>query len=201
MILGRRAVMVALAMLLLAPGCARRPAFEGQVLDPPRPPLDFTLTDQLDQPVRLSALHGKVVVLTFLFTACPDVCPLITGKIHEVSDRLGKDRDKVAFVAVTVDPERDTVRALAEYSRRVAMLDRWHFLTGDQAQLTPIWTYYWVGQTRAERPGSAPGRIAYAIGHRSPIHLLDPDGQIRVIHDADFRPAAMVHDVQALLAR
>ena len=63
----------------------------------------------------------------------------------------------------------------------------------------PIWKYYWVGQTRLERPGSAPGRVAYAVGHRSPIHLLDPAGQIRVIFDGDFRPAAMAHDIEALL--
>lgn len=202
MIPGRRVAILGLVMLLsTVAACARRPVFQGQVLDPPRPPLDFTLTDQFDHPVRLSGLHGKVVVLMFLFTACPDVCPLTAGKIHEVTDLLGGHRDKVAFLAVTVDPDRDTVPVVAEYSRSIAMLDRWHFLTGDEPQLAPIWKYYWAGQTRVERPGSAPGRVAYAIGHRSPIHVLDPAGQIRVIFDADFRPAAMVHDIEALLAR
>jgi protein SCO1/2 len=81
------------------------PKFQGQVLNPPRPPLNFTLTDRFDHPVRLSGLHGKVVVLTFLFTACPDVCPLI-GKIHKVTDLLGEYRGKVAFVVVTVPRAR-----------------------------------------------------------------------------------------------
>jgi len=202
MILRRRVAMAALAVLLAtAAACARWPVFQGQVLDPPRPPLDFALTDQFDHPVRLSGLHGKVVVLTSLFTACPDVCPLTAGKIHEVTDLLGAHRDEVAFLAITVDPERDTVPVVAEYSQSIAMLDRWHFLTGDEPRLAPIRKYYWVGQTRVERPGSAPGRAAYAIGHRSPIHVLDPAGQIRVIFDADFGPAAMVHDIEALLAR
>ena len=200
LITGRRVALAALAVLVpTMTACAQRPVFQGQVLDPPRPALDFTLTDQFDHPVRLSGLRGKVVVLAFLFTACPDVCPVITGKIHRVTDLLGARRDRVAFLAVTVDPDRDTVPVLAEYSRRVAMLDRWQFLTGDEPRLAPIWTYYWVGQARIERPGSAPGRVAYAVGHRSPIHLLDPAGQIRLIFDGDFRPADMAHDIEALL--
>ncbi len=199
----RRAVVILFSALLLlaAPpaGWSRPPEFQGQVLDPPRPARDFALRDQSGRLVRLSALHGQVVVLTFLYTTCPDVCPLITGKLHEVTELLGDRRKKVAVIAVTVDPERDTAAAVTEYSRRWAMLDRWRFLTGTQRQLEPIWEYYWVGQVRRELPGSTPGHAHYGIGHNSPIHLLDRAGRVRVVHDADVQPAAMAHDIEALI--
>jgi protein SCO1 len=195
-------VVAATALLVCALGaCSHRPVFQGQVLEPPRDALDFTLTDQSGHPLRLSALRGKVVVLTFLYTTCPDVCPLVTGKLHEVTDLLAARRAQVAVVAVTVDPERDTTAAVAEYSRRWAMLDRWQFLTGTQQQLEPIWEYYWAGQIRRELPGSTPRKAAYAIGHSSPVHLFDRTGRVRVVYDADFRPAAMAHDIEALLGQ
>jgi protein SCO1 len=198
----RRAVALLLLLgVALASACARKAAFQGQALDPPRPPLDFTLPDQSGHPLTLSALHGQVVVLTFLYTTCPDVCPLVTAKLHEVADLLGKSRSKVAMVAVTVDPERDTAAAVTEYSRRWSMLDRWRFLVGTQAQLDPIWEFYWVGQVRRELPGSTATQPQYAVGHGSPVHLLDRAGLVRVVFDADFRPAAMAHDIEILLAQ
>lgn len=199
----RRLTVLTAALLVVGVlgACSHRPVFQGQVLEPPRDALDFTLADQSGHPVQLSALRGKVVVLTFLYTTCPDVCPLVTGKLHEVTDLLAAHRPQVAVVAVTVDPERDTTQAVAEYSRRWAMLDRWRFLTGTPAQLEPIWEYYWAGQIRRELPGSTPGNAAYAIGHSSPVHLFDRAGRVRVVYDADFRPAAMAHDIEALLAQ
>lgn len=187
----RRVTWLMLVLLLVVnplAGCARRPVFQGQVLDPPRPALDFTLPDQRRKPVRLADLRGRVVVLTFLYTTCPDVCPLVTAKLREVGDLLGKRGRDVAFVAVTVDPERDTTEAVSEYSRRWGMFDRWRFLTGTQAQLEPIWNYYWVGEVRHGPPGAIPAAASYRIGHSSPVHLFDRSGQIRVVFDADSGP-------------
>jgi cytochrome oxidase Cu insertion factor (SCO1/SenC/PrrC family) len=79
------------------------------------------------------------------------------------------------------------------------MSDRWQFLTGSEQDLEPVWEFYWVGHVRREPSGSAPAPTAYAIGHGSPVHLLDREGRIRVVFDADFRPAAMAHDLETLL--
>jgi protein SCO1 len=196
----RRFGIVALALLLPTLAACTRPAFQGQVLEPPRPALDFTLTDQFDRQVRLSGLRGQVVVLTFLYTTCPDICPLVTAKIRDVINLMGTQRQQVAFVAVTVDPERDTVTTVADYSQRWAMIDRWLFLTGSEPQLAPIWEYYWAGRVRDAAPSSPPAKAAYTIGHGSPVHLLDRAGQDRVVYDADFRPASMAHDIETLLA-
>jgi protein SCO1 len=200
---GRRHLVLTALLLLLVPASAvgsRRPGFHGQVLDPPRPALDFTLTDQSNRPVQLASLHGQVVVLTFLYTTCVDVCPLVAAKLHEVTDLLGSRRAEVAVVAVTVDPERDTPAAMTEFSKRWAMLDRWRFLTGTERQLETIWQYYWAGHVRREIPGAtATAKPSHAIGHGSPVHVFDRAGRIRVVYDADFKPADLTHDIEALL--
>jgi protein SCO1 len=197
-----RGVVLALALLLaptVAPG-ARDSELQGQVLDPPRPALDFTLTDQSNRPVQLASLRGQVVVLTFLYTTCVDVCPLIAAKLREVTDRLGHRQGEVAIVAVTVDPERDTPAAMTEFSRRWGMLDRWRFLTGTERQLETIWQYYWAGHVRREIPGAtAAAKPAHAIGHGSPVHIFDRAGRVRVVFDGDFKPAQLTHDIEALL--
>lgn len=185
------------AVLASAPlACSRAPSFQGDALDAPRPILDFSLVDQAGRPIRLSALHGRVVVLTFLYTSCPDLCPLITQKLHEVSEMLGTRRADVALLAVTVDPARDTMPRLADYSRRWQMQDRWHFLTGTEADLAPLWRYYWVGEVSH---GPTSGAGAYEVDHASPLHLIDRAGRVRVVYNQDFRPTQLAHDIGVLI--
>jgi protein SCO1/2 len=196
----RRCAWLIVGIASVALACSRGPSFEGNALDPPRPTLDFTLADQSGQPVRLSALRGQVVVLTFLYTSCPDLCPLVTQKLREVSDLLGARRRDVTLLAVTVDPGRDTVGRIAEYSRRWRMDDRWRFLTGAEPDLLPVWQYYWVGEVR-RHPTPPAGASAYEVDHASPVHLIDRTGLVRVAYGSDFRPAQLAHDIEALLDR
>jgi protein SCO1/2 len=197
-IAGSIATLVLLSILVT--NCSRPPAFQGTALDPPRPALDFTLTDQFGHALRFTELREKVVVLTFLYTACPDVCPLVTQKIRDVATRLGDYRRDVAIVAVTVDPTRDTVAQAAAYSRQWDMLDRWHFLTGSEAALTPLWRYYWAGAVHRETVGRA-GPAAYTVAHAAPVHLIDQRGRVRVVYGSEFGPADLVHDIEILLQR
>lgn len=179
--------------------CSRGPTFRGNAMDPPRPALDFSLVDQSGQPVRLSSLRGRVVGLTFLYTWCPDLCPLVADKLRQVSERLGARRGDVVLLVVTADPGRDTVARAAEYSRQWGMQDRWRFLTGPERELQPVWQYYWVGQV-ARRPVSGNAAAPYEDGHAAPVHLIDRSGQVRVAFSADFRPDELAHDIEALIA-
>ncbi|MFQ5899062.1 MAG: SCO family protein [Candidatus Methylomirabilia bacterium] len=184
---------VALAVLGgLLIGCSRQPAFRGMPLDPPRELLDFTLRDQFGQPVRLADLRDRVRVLTFLYTSCPDVCPLVAGKLRRAYELL-EDPSEVAFLAVTVDPERDTEARVYEYSEQYGMLDRWQFLIGTHESLQPLWDYYWVGQVSKEATGS------YTVRHTTPIHLIDRRGRIRVVYGNTFRAAELAQDIELLL--
>ena len=78
---------------------------------------NFALTSQDGAEVTLAALRGKVVAVTFIYTSCPDVCPMLTDKLARVQDELGSDfGTKVAFVSITTDPELDTPGVLKEYA-------------------------------------------------------------------------------------
>src|SRR6188472_4131792 len=77
---------------------------------------DFALTSEDGAQVTLQSLRGKVVAVTFIYTWCPDICPMLTDKMARVQDELGPDfGTKVAFVSITIDPERDTPAVLKEY--------------------------------------------------------------------------------------
>ncbi len=162
--------------------------------------MDFTLIDQFEQPVELARLKGGVVVLTFLYTQCTELYPLVTRKIRHAIDLLAEDRRNVEVLAVTVDPIHDDVAAARAYSRKWSMLARWQFLTGTEAPLEPVWRYYWVGRTRQGAVGTPDGVPAPAdLQHISPVHLIDQKGHVRVVYGNDFEPGALVHDIRVLL--
>src|SRR6476619_4077644 len=96
------------------------------------PAPDFTLTSQDGAQVSLADFRGKVVAVTFIYTLCTATCPVLTPMMSFVQDRLGSDfGPKIAFVSITVDPERDTPQVLKEYAQAFdANLAGWAFLTG-----------------------------------------------------------------------
>ena len=103
-------LIVALATVLLRPY-----RFHGTELRSPQPAKDFTLTGSGGKPVRLSDFQGKLVVLYFGYTYCPDVCPTTLAELAQAMRKLGKKADQVQVIMVTVDPDRDTPEHLAEY--------------------------------------------------------------------------------------
>ena len=103
-------LLVSLAVALVA--CSESPKLAGTAFDPPQPAPDFTLTDQRGQSVQLSSYRGDAVALTFIYTNCTDVCPLIAEKLRRAYDALPPaTQQKVQLLAVTVDPARDDRRA------------------------------------------------------------------------------------------
>lgn len=140
-------------LLVSANGCSRNPpvpALAGTVMTKEIEAIDFSLEDQKGETYRLSGSRGKVVVLSFLFTHCDDTCPFMTIKIKDVREQLGSLVDKVDFVAVTTDPERDDREAIAAYSRAAGLFDGWHFLTGPAAAVKKVWSDYGIGVHRNE---------------------------------------------------
>lgn len=165
------------------------PALRGTVLDTPYPAPDFQLKDQFNNPVALSSYHGKVVVLTFLYTNCPDTCPLITAKLHQSVLSLGAESQKVGIIAVSVDPARDTLAVVRSYSEQKDMLQRWHYLIGASNDLSPVWKSY----------GIAAVTSGNTVTHSTPTYVIDQGGQVREILDSDFAADDLVHDIHALL--
>jgi protein SCO1/2 len=188
------------------------PQLTGAIVNPPFPAPDFKLNDQFDQPVALSSYRGKVVVLTFLYTNCPDACPLITEKIHQAYDQLGGDTNRLAILAVTVDPQRDTTAQVRAYSVQKDMLQKWHFLVGTPAQLAPVWSSYGIEAVNDDAAAAQAKATALAgslatptalattgiVDHSSPTFIIDPSGKARAVLDVNFAPSDLVQDVKAL---
>ncbi len=124
--------------------CSSPETFRGTELKARAPATSFTLTNQFSRSVSLDDYRGKVVLLTFLYTSCPDICPLTTSNIREAHELLGSDAKELAMVAVSVDPERDTVEDALDFSQHWQMADRWDFLTGRRAELERIWRAYYI---------------------------------------------------------
>lgn len=155
------------------------------------PAPDFRLTDQFSKQVSLSQFKGKPVVLTFLYTHCPDVCPLIAEKLHATMLDLGSDAQRVGVLAVSMDPKGDTIPAAVNFSKVHRMLDYWHFLVGTHDDLAPVWSSYSVDAQAA----TSQGRVT----HTSAIYVIDKQGRERVLLDNDFTSAQLATDVKILL--
>lgn len=197
---GRTAIgtgFLAALLFAVATGCgpARQTAeLPGTSLDRVPAP-DFTLTDQLGRPVAMSGLRGNVVVLTFLYTSCPDVCPLTAQKLKQTLERLGPDAGHVVAVAVSVDPARDDQAAAAAFSRLHGMpSEQWHYLIGTEGELAPVWASYFIAAT----PGGGAASPAQ-VGHTEAVYVIDQDGKERTLLRGDFDPERLAAGVRQLL--
>jgi cytochrome oxidase Cu insertion factor (SCO1/SenC/PrrC family) len=213
-------------------GIFERPVkLSGTVIEHPSPALDFTLTDQDGRSFRMADTRGKVVVLTFIYTHCTDLCPFVALKLKSAVDLLGADAaNKAVFVAVTTDPQRDTQKVISAYSKAVGLAGAWHFLTGPVAEVKEVWFNYGVGVEIEKAPAegeAAPATVAdvepteglsaseatqargiaaafgggYEVGHSTPIWIIDRAGKIRATMDADTLPSNIAANVRALMAR
>jgi protein SCO1/2 len=150
---------------------------------------DFTLRDPAGKPVRLTEYRGRVVLLAFVFTSCPHVCPLISKQMAALQQRLKQEQlfgVKAAMLSVTVDPATDTPAVLSEYAKSYgADASGWRFLREDPAKLDPVLSAYdeW---TKLLPKGE--------IDHPARVYLIDAAGNIREIYSLAF-----FNDKQALL--
>jgi len=165
--------------------------FAGGELDPPRPTPDFTLTDQTGQKVSMADQRGKLVLLTFIYTNCPDVCPLITQNLNQALQMLGTERDDVRVLAVSVDPEGDTPKSVDEYAKAHHLLPEFHYLIGSRDELTRVWKAYDVAAVASDPE---------LVDHTAYTMLVDQSGEGRVIYDSQVKAKDVVHDVRALLS-
>lgn len=154
---------------------------------------DFTLTDGVSgDAITLSSLRGNVVALAFLYTHCPDVCPLTAAQFRAAQTQLGTDAARVRFVAVSVDPDGDTPSAVKAFSLAHDLRDNWRYLIGPRSALQPVWSAYGVGAFAAPT-GSG-------VDHNDAIYLIDAAGHEREIVHSDIALRDLVADIRAVLA-
>ncbi len=207
----QRLLRAALATLLAAPVAvaagwafakyAKPPAFAGAVVMPPIQAADFRLKDQHGAAVSMSALHGKVVALTFLYTHCPDACPLIADMMHKAYEKLAGTANRVAFVAISVDPRGDTPEAVRTFLATHHVDKELAYLTGSFADLKAVWGGYYIGTDAKDfnpKTASHGPQSPELVGHSALVYVIDPRGEIRVILPSNFDPNDLVTDVRIL---
>jgi protein SCO1/2 len=158
---------------------------------PPAPEFDLTSGNGTD--FRLSAMRGKIVLLFFGYTSCPDVCPTTMAELKAVTDKLGAEEAKnVQVVLVSVDPGRDTPQRIQEYVN--------HFskdfigLTGPEPVLAKVWSDYGIFRQIVDEQSAA----GYGIDHTARITLIDQDGNLRASYGFDTPVDDIVHDLKLL---
>ncbi len=152
------------------------------------------LTDHTGQRRTLADYKGKVVVVFFGYTHCPDVCPTTLAEMAQIRKQLGPDGDKLQVLFVTLDPERDTQDALAGF---VPAFDpSFVALRGDTAQTQKVAADFKVFVQKAKAKDSD----AYTIDHTASTYVFDPQGRVRLFirHGQDM--AAVLKDIQQLIA-
>jgi len=167
--------------------------FNGLVLKSPKPAADFTLTAAGDKPVSLSDYRGKLVVLYFGYTFCPDVCPTTLAEVAKAMQKLGQKAEDVQVIMVTVDPERDTPERLAEY---MAYFNPGFVgLSGTPEQIAtaaaPFGIYY------QKQEGTAAS--GYVVDHTATINVLDREGRVKLVWPFGTDGDAMAADLTQLL--
>ncbi len=187
------ALLAALALSALL-GCSPdKPAFKGVDITGADYAKDFSLADQNGQTRALKDFAGKVVVLFFGYTQCPDVCPTTMQELTEVKRLLGAEGDKLQGVFVTVDPERDTPELLQAY---MANFDpSFIALRPTPEQLTPLLKDYKIYAKKVE------GKTAtsYTMDHSAQSYVYDPQGRLRLYNRYGSGVQALADDVRLLL--
>jgi protein SCO1 len=186
----RFAIPILIALLASAAAASDVP-FRAGVFDPPREAPEISLQGSDGQQLRLDRFRGKVVIVGFGFTSCPQVCPTTLATLAQARRKLGAQRDDVQVVYITVDPERDGVARLREY---LGGFDP-TFIggTGTAQQLETLRTSYGI---TAKREGSGDG---YGYSHSSYTYLIDRAGRMRALMPYGRSADDYVHDVRLLL--
>lgn len=187
----RRCIVAAFMSLLVA--CAQSaPQWQLEDVEGHLPDLAFKLTSDASETVTEKDFAGKVVLLYFGYTHCPDVCPLTLGRVHTALQRLGAHADHVHVLFVSVDPARDTPQALHTY---VSVFDsRITGLTGSPSAIESLAKRYRAVFDR--KTGKSGGN--YDVSHSSGIYVFDTGDKARLLATPDASIDAMVHDLRIL---
>ncbi len=191
---GIRRLFAALAALLVLAACTPdAPRFRSSDVTGASFGRDFALSDHTGKPRTLADYRGKVVVIFFGYTQCPDVCPTTLSTLAEAMKALGPDADRVQVLFVTVDPDRDLPALLAEY---VPAFDpRFVGLFGDAAATERVAREFKI--LYQKQPGATPS--SYTVDHSAGTFIFDPLGRLRLYVSHGQSAAVFAHDIRELL--
>ena len=229
----RTIAILLLGLMIVLPGCIESQSddhghdveFNGLEYQPPISAPDFTLTDQNGNNVSLSDSDGKVVVVGFTYTHCPDVCLVVEANMNFVKSQLGDDASNVAFISISIDPARDTPEHLLEWTSQMGY-DWPHLTSENHMTLLAMWSSWGIAvdndhinsnhSDHGETDNSSSGDNStdddehdehgeeaveeYLVGHSTVTFILDQDGNKRVAWvGSEWSTAEFLEDIQTLL--
>jgi protein SCO1 len=151
----------------------------------------LVLHDSLGHLVNLDEYRGKAVLVTFIYTHCPDVCPLIVSHLKTAQALLGPKAKHLQIVAVSTDPRGDTPKTVAAFLKAHGMTGRMQYLIGNREELGHVWKDWNI----VAKPAKA-GRDL--VEHSALVYGIAADGKITTLYPANFNPSQIVHDVPLL---
>lgn len=188
-------MIAALATTLLLAGCNRlsvKDTLEGE---------EYTLVDQFSEDIRFpEAYRGNVMLVGYVYTHCPDICPIITYNMRDVQRAL-PDEEDFMLVSISFDPDRDTPEILYNYAESYRVdQQNWRFLTGNRNQVENLLGKLEIATVKTptrfvdERP-------IYFIDHTDRVTLIDKKGQVRRTYSgSEFKAEEIVDDIRILLS-
>jgi protein SCO1/2 len=192
-----RLLVICIAVMLIAAAIIGSNYLKA-TLKPQLPILDalggeFSLPSTEKRTVQLSEFEGKVVLLNFGFTSCPDVCPTVLAKIKVLMEALGDQSSNIQPLFVTIDPARDSIEKLSSY------LPYFHpsiiGLRGDKEALAEVARLYKVLYQEEELDSE----LEYGFLHNDHIYLIDQQGRVRAMYSSSVKPATIIEEIKTLL--
>ncbi len=189
---GAIAALVVLAAL--AAGCGDSHPWKTKDISGLMPDLSFTLTNDNGQQVSAKDYRGKVVLMYFGYTHCPDVCPTTLARLSQAIDQLGDAADRVRVLFVTVDPARDKLPVLKSYT--AAFGPQFVGLRGDDDALKALTKRYRVtyGRGKPDDDGN------YEVSHSSAVFVFDGAGKVRLMMRQQDAPDDIAADLKRLVS-
>lgn len=185
-------IIVTILVMIAGVYFLRPHTFHGTVIQSPEPSYDFTLTS-VDGDVSLSDFRGKIVLIYFGYTFCPDICPGTLGNVAQALRNMGTQADDVQLIMVSLDPERDTPEKLAEYMG--------HFhpsfigVTGSKENLDEVAALYGIFYQKAEGSDAT----GYLIDHTATLMVLDREGYLKLVFPFGVTAEEIADDLKYMI--
>ncbi len=166
--------------------------YRGSLASPAAPEPPLALRNYKGERVNVAQYKGKAVLLTFLYTKCPDVCPLIASNLGVALNAMGpQNASKVQVIAVSVDPRGDTPKAVAVFLKRHGVAGRMQYLVGSAHELGRVWKAWGVG---SEHDAQSPE----LVNHSGLVYGVSAQGKVTTLYASNFTPQEIVHDAPLL---
>jgi len=160
-------------------------------------PFSFSLYDQHGDLKSLDDFSDKIVLMTFLYSTCSDICPDMTNLLMQIdaNNTLGND---IVFLIISIDSEIDSIGSVNKYLDAISKADSWVYLMGNQEKLVEIFDYYYVSNFKISGLEISKNE---EIRHSSALYLLDKEGNTRILYTMPFDPMHVLHDVELMVKR